>query len=669
MSWLDSDAWPFEPLCAELRCSLFHPKWERRHGAAAGLRALLRRHGLSAGSVGGVRECVSAELRAQWLEDCAIRLLSVLALDRFGDWAAGDRVTAPVRETAAQALAVTVRAMDGAAAVARALLTMATEAVWEVRHGALLALKYTLASRPDLLPSLLPLCAPLLIDALQDEDDDVRGAAASALLGVAPHLESTVPLLLPRLLGAVWAALVRLDDLTASTGSVMSLGARLSRELPYTQLCAALPGDADATEAVRPWEGIGHESHQRGAALFLRVLPRLWPFMRHPAADTRCAAITTLHTLVSAAADASADAPPWLPPLLPTALRLLLQSSFLDHSEKVHAAATEAWQALLRHAPLPELRTAAAAHRAGWLTLASTSPGCSPDASLLLCPSYEGGHDDAAAAKAAEAAVSSSEAQARVAAALGGLAYVCGGEGGWAASLRETLASASAARRQLGAWTVAEWAAYARRGERGGAGGGGVKLEVSGGRAEGGGTEEASCFSLYEDACLCLSTAEACCEVAPELAPYLAVLRAEATNLGTAFERAGLPRSTMADSWPRGGLLSLRGAETVLGSLAPAWEAALRVPANAASRIRCRESRDMLAGAAAAVRRAQSELLIQARRTPSLQGRPAPCFPRCPCAAGVARTPVPPTIEFSLGFAERPGGSVLAKGASPIASL
>lgn len=36
--------WPFEPLCAELRCSLFHPRWQRRHGATLGLRAVLKAH-------------------------------------------------------------------------------------------------------------------------------------------------------------------------------------------------------------------------------------------------------------------------------------------------------------------------------------------------------------------------------------------------------------------------------------------------------------------------------------------------------------------------------------------------------------------------------------------------------------------------------------------------
>jgi hypothetical protein len=36
-----------------------------------------------------------------WLQDCAVRLLCLFALDRFGDYAS-DSVVAPVRETCAQ---------------------------------------------------------------------------------------------------------------------------------------------------------------------------------------------------------------------------------------------------------------------------------------------------------------------------------------------------------------------------------------------------------------------------------------------------------------------------------------------------------------------------------------------------------------------------------------
>jgi TATA-binding protein-associated factor len=43
------------------------------------------------------------ECHQHWLEDTSLRLLCVLALDRFGDFVS-DQVVAPVRETCAQAL-------------------------------------------------------------------------------------------------------------------------------------------------------------------------------------------------------------------------------------------------------------------------------------------------------------------------------------------------------------------------------------------------------------------------------------------------------------------------------------------------------------------------------------------------------------------------------------
>lgn len=43
------------------------------------------------------------ESHQAWLEDLAVRLVCVLALDRFGDFVS-DQVVAPVRETCAQTL-------------------------------------------------------------------------------------------------------------------------------------------------------------------------------------------------------------------------------------------------------------------------------------------------------------------------------------------------------------------------------------------------------------------------------------------------------------------------------------------------------------------------------------------------------------------------------------
>lgn len=81
-----------------------------------------------------------------WLEDTAIRLLCVLALDRFGDFVS-DAVVAPVRETCAQCLGTVLRLMNetGIQGVLRVLLQLLEQTEWEARHGGLLGLKYLLA--------------------------------------------------------------------------------------------------------------------------------------------------------------------------------------------------------------------------------------------------------------------------------------------------------------------------------------------------------------------------------------------------------------------------------------------------------------------------------------------------------------------------------------------
>ena len=43
------DEWPFEAFCEVLMNDLFNSSWEKRHGAATGLREVLKLHGGGAG--------------------------------------------------------------------------------------------------------------------------------------------------------------------------------------------------------------------------------------------------------------------------------------------------------------------------------------------------------------------------------------------------------------------------------------------------------------------------------------------------------------------------------------------------------------------------------------------------------------------------------------------
>jgi TATA-binding protein-associated factor len=69
-----------------------------------------------------------------WLEDCSLRLLCVLALDRFGDFHF-DKVVVPVRETCAQALAAVVKHLDltSVVKVVEVLSVLQSRQEWEVQ--------------------------------------------------------------------------------------------------------------------------------------------------------------------------------------------------------------------------------------------------------------------------------------------------------------------------------------------------------------------------------------------------------------------------------------------------------------------------------------------------------------------------------------------------------
>ena len=83
---VEAGGWPLARTCEKLAYSLFAPRWEERHGAAAALREVLRTHAASAAvpspppRARGVEPDAAARAarqNASWLEDAAVRLLCV----------------------------------------------------------------------------------------------------------------------------------------------------------------------------------------------------------------------------------------------------------------------------------------------------------------------------------------------------------------------------------------------------------------------------------------------------------------------------------------------------------------------------------------------------------------------------------------------------------------
>ena len=334
---------PVASFCSRLSKALTSPRWEERHGAATGLREVVRRHGAGVGH--------------GWLEDILLRLLTALALDRFGDFV-GDTVVAPVRESAAQALGVCVPHLQEEAVLllARLLLLLAGQEGWEARHGALLATKYLLAARSDLAPQLLPLLFPRLLTGLQDPEDDVVAVAASALHPTVPCLVNVLPHQLPVLAEQLWSQLEQPDDLTSSTQATMALLAELLAQENGPSLCLASP------------------------SLLPRLVPRLYPYLCHSSSTVRQATLSTLLTLSSAPGLAAS----WLPPCAPLLLRHLYQRALLEHRPAILTLLERVWASVLQHSPLQPLLMAACPWFGPWLQLLATPPSLPLEPSLLL---------------------------------------------------------------------------------------------------------------------------------------------------------------------------------------------------------------------------------------------------------------------------------------------
>ncbi len=88
----DGDEWPYDRLCEFLTVDLFDPQWEIRHGAAMGLREIVRVHGEGAGRQGGKTRAENDRLNQAWLDDLACRLCCVFMLDRFADYVSDNAV-------------------------------------------------------------------------------------------------------------------------------------------------------------------------------------------------------------------------------------------------------------------------------------------------------------------------------------------------------------------------------------------------------------------------------------------------------------------------------------------------------------------------------------------------------------------------------------------------
>ena len=327
--------WPYERLCDFLKVDLFDPSWEIRHGAAMGLREIIRVHGAGAGRLHDKDQGTNDQLNSQWLDDLACRLCCVLMLDRYGDYA-NENVVAIIRETVGQTLGTLLvhlqqsKVMD----IYQVLYNMVMQRnlgldmqIWQVCQGGMIGLRYLVAVRSDLLKShenLLDGVVDAVMTGLAHGDDDVRAVSAATLTPIAKDFVSIRPASLGDIMGIVWNCLADLsDDLSASTGNVMDLLAKLCS---FPEALGAMQQNA----LKDPGQS------------FDMLVPRLYPFLRHTITGVRSAVLRALQTFLKIE-DASARE--WIKG---RTLRLLFQNLLVERNEKTLQESLTVWNSILQ---------------------------------------------------------------------------------------------------------------------------------------------------------------------------------------------------------------------------------------------------------------------------------------------------------------------------------
>ncbi|KAL4880089.1 hypothetical protein BJY04DRAFT_86595 [Aspergillus karnatakaensis] len=327
-------AWPYERMCEFLMVDLFDSNWEVRHGAAMALREVIRVQGAGAGRLHGKTRRENNASNRKWLDDLACRLLCVLMLDRFGDYIS-DNVVAPIRETVGQTLGALISHLPSPSVVAvyRCLYRLIMQvdlnlerSIWEVCHGGMIGLRYLVAVRKDLLVETTELMDGVLeavMHGLGNYDDDVRAVSAATLVPIAEEFVNSRQSTLGSLMNIVWDCLSNLqDDLSASTGSVMDLLAKL---------CSFKP----VLDAMKENATVNSESS------FGKLVPRLYPFLRHTITSVRSAVLRALTTFLKLEGEGTND---WVDG---KALRLIFQNLLVERNEGVLKLSLQVWSELL----------------------------------------------------------------------------------------------------------------------------------------------------------------------------------------------------------------------------------------------------------------------------------------------------------------------------------
>lgn len=360
--------WQFQGVYELLLNDLFDDNWEVRHGSALGLRELIKVHGRGVGKVMNKSREENEANNTATLEDLAVRLCTLLALDRFSDYV-NDTVVAPVRESCAQTLAAllihleseqTLRTFAALQSLVfqSELVDLEMKKCWEAKHGGMLGMRYFVSVRTDFLLSeegLLDSVVSMVLHCLKESEDDVQSVAALTLAPIASEFVKTKKEVILSLLEVVWDCLSNFeDDLSACVGSVMDLLSKLCTHQTVIEIMQS-------------------DEFQLKLGSFETLVPKLYPFLRHSITNVRRATLKTILEMLNIS-DPSTKT--WISS---RTMRLVFQNLLVEQNSEVLKSSEDTFSGLVReilsNEQLDTLESYFSTHVSSLLTLLMTPIG------------------------------------------------------------------------------------------------------------------------------------------------------------------------------------------------------------------------------------------------------------------------------------------------------
>ncbi|CAF3348525.1 unnamed protein product [Rotaria socialis] len=253
-------------------------------------------------------------------------------------------VVAPIRETSAQTLSIICNRLHGrpqcSSLISILLNLLKHNGTWEIRHGALLTLKYTFNILKEIPNDIRISCVQAVRQCLQDESDDVVSTAAATLLPLVTQYESVVLDCTSGLISELILLLDSMDDLNSAASSIMNLLAKL----------------------------LASNSAEKFKLSFAQVLPKIFPFCRHHTLPFRLAAIETVMKIIEASQSKLNTCTSDELSVLERTFRLLFERSILESDDKILASIEQAWNILCQSNLIVQLCTYSSYQR--WICLA-----------------------------------------------------------------------------------------------------------------------------------------------------------------------------------------------------------------------------------------------------------------------------------------------------------